>query len=101
VLAIESTMIDSSRDVVMADRIDALSTAIKKLSREVSEGLAQQEKYTGEAYIKLDAKIAGLDSKMDAGFGRIVQKLDQFIDAQVHTNQLVDRRLRLVEERLG
>jgi hypothetical protein len=100
----------------MADRIDALSAAIEKLSRELSEGLAEQSKYTGEAYVKLDAKIAGLDSKMggldskmdagldrldskmDAGFARIERKLDQFIDTQIHTNQIVDRRLRLLEE---
>jgi hypothetical protein len=82
----------------MADRIDALSAAIERLSREVSDGLAEQGKYTGEAYVKLDAKIAGVDSKMDAGFARIERKLDQFIDTQVHANQIVDRRLRLVEE---
>ena len=93
----------------MADRFDELAAAIERLSREVSEGIAEQAKYTGEAYLKLDAKIAGLDSKMDsgfarldskmdAGFARLERKLDQFIDTQIHTNQVVDRRLRLLEE---
>ena len=97
-------------------RFDELSAAIEKLSREVNDGLAEQSAYTGEAYVKLDSKIARLDatiarldakmdagfvrldSKMDAGFARIERKLDQFIDMQIQTNQMVDRRLRLLEE---
>jgi hypothetical protein len=34
---------------------------------------------------------------MDAGFGRIERTLNQFIDVQLQTNQLVDRRLRALE----
>jgi hypothetical protein len=53
----------------------------------------------------IDAQSGRLEAKMDAGFGRvgrIERKLDQFIDVQLQTNQLVDRRLRALEEqRLG
>jgi hypothetical protein len=35
---------------------------------------------------------------MDAGFGRLERKLDQFIEVQLHTNQLVERRLLALEQ---
>jgi hypothetical protein len=35
---------------------------------------------------------------MDGGFSRVERKLDRFIDVQLQTNDLVDRRLRALEE---
>ena len=37
-------------------------------------------------------------AKTDTGFARLERKLDQFIDVQLQTNQLVERRLRALEE---
>ncbi len=46
----------------------------------------------------MDAGFSRLDTKMDAGFSRIERKLDRFIGVQLQTNELVDRRLRALEE---
>ena len=53
---------------------------------------------------KMDTGFAWLDAKMDAGFSladcrsaRIERKLDQFIETQSRTNELVERRLRGLE----
>ena len=87
-----------------------LSGAIETLSQEVSEGLAEQRRYAGcvrqardEGWTpasrrEVDVNAARLEGKMDTGFEQIERKLDQFIDTQLQTNQLMDRRLRLLEE---
>jgi hypothetical protein len=99
----------------MADRIDNLTkrvetveTKLDRLSASVDQrfdqvdqrfnavdaALVEQRQYIEFAYARLEAK-------MDAGFGRVgrfERKLDQFIDVQLQTNQLVDRRLRALEE---
>src|SRR2546427_3483706 len=105
-------MVDSGQGGEMADKIDkltkrveavetkvdALSASVDRRFDEVDAALIEQRRYTEFAYGRLEAK-------MDAGFGqvgrqvgRIERKLDQFIDVQVRTNQLVDRRLRALEE---
>ena len=108
-------MVDSRKDSAMADRIDDLTervqTVEEKLDRlsvsvdqrfeqvdqrfdQVDAALIEQRQYTEFAFSRLEAK-------MDAGFGRfgrVERKLDQFIDVQLQTNQLVDRRLRAIEE---
>jgi hypothetical protein len=103
----------------MADRSDALtervrageqkvdkgSTSVSQLSASLSqlaalvdqrfhavdEAFVEQREYTEFCYLRLEAK-------MDAGFGRLERKLGQFIDVQLQTNQLVDRRLRALEQ---
>jgi len=108
-------------------KLDQLSASVDRRFEEVDRrfdqvdaAIIEQRQYTEFAYSRLEAKMnAGfsrleakidaesgrLEAKMDAGFGRVVRierKLDQFIDAQLQTNQLVDRRLRALEEqRLG
>ena len=108
-------MVDSRKDSAMADRIDDLTERVQtvevKLDRlsvsvdqwfdqvdrrfdRIDAAIIEQRQYTEFAYSRLEAK-------MDAGFGRFGQverKLDQFIDVQLQTNQLVDRRLRALEE---
>ena len=44
-------------------------------------------------FAKVDDRLAGLD----AGLARVERKLDQFIDVQMRTNELVERRLRALE----
>jgi hypothetical protein len=82
----------------MSDRIDNLTERIEKLSVELSEGLAEQREYTESAYSNLGQNIDTLRAEVGTGFSRLERKLDQFIDTQIRTNQIVDRRLRLVEE---
>lgn len=52
-----------------------------------ADALAYEQRYG----IKLG--YGRLASKMDAGFARVERKLDQFIDVQLRTNALVERRL--------
>ena len=65
-------------------------------------GYARLEAKMDTGYARLDRKMdagyAKLDAKMEAGFSRIERKLDQFIDVQLQTNELVDRRLSALEE---
>jgi hypothetical protein len=97
------TMVDSRKGGVMADRIDhltervqvveqkvdQLSTTVSALSESVAAGFVEQREYTEFSHARLEAK-------MDAGFARvdrIERKLVQFIDVQLQTNALVERRL--------
>jgi hypothetical protein len=76
------------------EAIDRRFEAIDRRFDQVDAALVEQRQYTEFAYARLEAK-------MDAGFGevgRIARKLDQFIDVQLQTNQLVDRRLRTLEQ---
>src|SRR5438132_10375170 len=90
----------------MADRIDDIRDPvldrIKDRFNTIDAALIEQRQYTEFAYSRLDAKMdagfAKSDAKMDAGFARLERKLDQFIDVQLQTNQLMDRRLRALEE---
>jgi hypothetical protein len=53
-----------------------------------------------DRFAKMDGLFATMDdrfSKMDAGLARVERKLDQFIDVQIRTNELVERRLRALE----
>jgi len=64
----------------------------------VDAAFLEQRQYTEFCYSRLEAKMDAGFAKTDAGFGRLERKLDQFIDVQLQTNRLVDRRLRALEE---
>jgi TolA-binding protein len=110
----------------LEDRVETMATSLQDLSAAVTAGFVEQREYTEFASSRLEAKMdagfarvdanaarleatmdAGfarvdanavrLEVKMDAGFSRIERKLDQFIDVQLETNQLVGRRLRALE----
>jgi predicted nuclease with TOPRIM domain len=96
--------------------VDQRFDQVERRFDQVDAAIVEQREYTEFAYSRLEAKMeAGfsrlegkidaesgrLDAKMDAGFGhvgRIERKLDQFIDVQLQANQLMDRRLRALEE---
>ena len=76
------------------DQVDRRFEQVDRRFDHVDAAIIEQRQYTEFAYSRLEAK-------MDAGFGRfgrVERKLDQFIDVQLQTNQLVDRRLRALEE---
>jgi hypothetical protein len=75
--------------------VDQRFEAVDRRFDAVDAAILEQREYTEFAFSQLEAKM---DAKMDAGFGRLERKLDQFIDVQLQTNQLVDRRLRALEE---
>jgi hypothetical protein len=93
-------------------KLDALSTSVDERFDRVDAALVEQRQYTEFGYLQLEAKLgaqigeveAKLGARMDAGFAqvdarfaRVERKLDQFIDTQSRTNELVERRLRLIE----
>jgi len=98
------------------DQVDRRFEEVDRRFDQVDAAIVEQLEYTEFAYSRLEAKMeAGfsrlegkiaaessrLDAKMDAGFGhvrRIERKLDQFIDVQLQANELMDRRLRALEE---
>jgi tetrahydromethanopterin S-methyltransferase subunit G len=83
------------------EAVDRRFDAVDRRFDQIEAALIEQRAYTEFAYSRLEAKIDArsdkLEAKMDAGFGCIERKLNQFIDVQLQTNQLVDRRLRALE----
>ena len=67
--------------------------------------LVEQRRYMECAFeraaAQMDARFTAQDAKMNAGFARIERKLDQFIDTQSKTNELVERRLGRLESHTG
>jgi hypothetical protein len=73
----------------------------------VAEALAEQRAYTDAAFTRLEARFDGLEARFeglevragttDGRLARIERKLDQFIDTQSRTNDLVERRLTRLE----
>ena len=92
--------IDNLTDRVRAveDRVQAVEQKLDHLSASVDErfnavdaALLEQRQYSEFSYARLEAK-------MDAGVSLFERKLDQFIDVQLRTNELVDRRLSALEQ---
>ena len=109
----------------MADKIDDLAGRVEAVEQKVGElsasmdhrfdqvdaALAEQRQYTEFAYerldSKMDARFADVDARFDrvdarfdraeGHFNRLERKLDQFIDTQSKTNELVERRLQALE----
>jgi uncharacterized protein YicC (UPF0701 family) len=95
----------SARVQAVEEKVDKLSASVSQLSASVDQrfasvdqrfdavdaALREQREYTEFCYSRLESKV-------DAGFGRLERKLDQFIDVQLQANQLVDRRLRALEQ---
>ena len=71
-------------------QVDERFNQIDERFNQVDAAILEQRRYTEFAYERLD-------TKMDAGFARVERKLDQFIDVQMKTNELVDRRLTALE----
>ena len=95
------------------DQVDQRFDQVDQRFESLEAALVEQRTYTEFAYAKLDAKMdAGfvradanlkqledrLNARIDSSVGRIERKLDQFIDVQLRTNQLVERRLRALEQ---
>jgi hypothetical protein len=103
--------IDNLTERVQAveEKLDHLSASVDERFNAVDAALLEQRQYTefssarleakmDAGYARLEASDARLEAKMDAGFSRVERKLDQFIDVQLRTNELVDRRLSALEQ---
>jgi len=73
------------------EQVDRRFEQVDRRFDQIDAAIVEQRQYTEFAY-------ARLETKMDAGFSRVERKLDQFIDVQLQTNQLVDRRLQALEQ---
>jgi hypothetical protein len=103
---------------VVEVKVDQLASAMSAGFQAVDDALREQREYTEFAFARLeqrmDAGFARIDdrftkiddrftkiddrfSKIDTSLARVERKLDQFIDVQIRTNDLVERRLRAVE----
>ena len=71
-------------------QVDERFRQVDKRFDQVDAALQEQRRYTEFSYGRLDAK-------MDAGFARLERKVDQLIDTQSKTNELVERRLQALE----
>ena len=89
-------MVNSRSDEAMKE-IDNLREHVGSVERKldtmavsVDAAFVEQREYTEFAFDRLR-------TEMRAGFGRLERKLDQFIDTQSRTNELVERRLTRLE----
>ena len=94
----------TERVQVVEDKLEQLTTTVSELSatmdrgfRAVDEAFLEQRQYTEFCFTRLEAKMDAGFVRVDAGLARVERKLDQFIDVQSKTNELVERRLRALE----
>ena len=100
---------------VVEGKVDQLASAMNAGFQAVDEAFREQREYTEFGFARLEQR---LEARMDAGFARVDErfasvdgslavlgaglarverKLDQFIDVQTRTNELVERRLQALE----
>jgi len=100
------------------DAVDQRFHAVDRQFDDVMAALAEQRQYTEFAFDRLasemragfkgiegrfngvETRFDGLESRFDGlegRFNRLERKLDQFIDTQSKANELVERRLQMLE----
>ena len=79
------------------DAVDRRFDAVDRRFDALEAAIVEQREYTDFAFTQLDHKIDAGFAQWDDRFSRFERKLDQFIDVQVRTNDLVERRLRALE----
>ena len=90
------------RVIVLMDdgRLAKGGTMEQELERRFDEAqvaLLEQRQYTEFAFEGLSAEMRHGFERVDGRFDRLERKLDQFIDTQSKTNELVERRLNALE----
>jgi hypothetical protein len=114
VLSESRDKVDSANDVGMRDQINRLTerverpeTSVHDLSVSVEKGFRAVDEAFDEHRKCADFAFANFKASMDAGFARmdagsvrtdarfdqLERKLDQFIDVQLRTSQLVESRM--------
>ena len=88
----------------LSANVDALSASVDQRFDEVAKGFVEQRQYTEFAFDRLTVEMRGGFNELRGGFNelrggfqRFERKLDQFIDLQSKTNELVERRLNALE----
>ena len=85
-------------------KLDRLSTsveqrfdAVDRRFDDVTAALGEQRQYTEFAFDRLAGGMKAGFKGVDSRFNKLERKLDQFIDTQSKTNELVERRLQVLE----
>src|SRR3954467_13397878 len=84
------------------ERFATLSASVDERFNAVDVALMEQRQYTEFAFDRVETRFNTLESRFDtveSRFDRLERKLDQFIDTQMTTNKLVERRLTALEPR--
>jgi len=91
------------------ERFATLSASVDERFNAVDVALIEQRQYTEFAFDRVESRFNTLESRFDtvetrfdtveSRFDRLERKLDQFIDTQITTNKLVERRLTALEPR--
>ena len=98
-----SASVDQRFDTLSAS-VDQRFDAVDQRFDEVTESLVEQRQYTEFAFDRLAKEMKlgfkGVDIRfngIEIRFNRLERKLDQFIDTQSKANELVERRLQMLE----
>src|SRR3954471_2316642 len=84
------------------ERFATLSASVDERFGAVDLALIEQRQYTEFAFDRVETRFNTVESRFDtveSRFDRLERKLDQFIDTQMTTNKLVERRLTALEPR--
>ena len=77
--------------------VDQRFDAVDRQFDDVRAALAEQRQYTEFAFDRLATDMRACFDCLEGGFNRLERKLDQFIDTQSKANELVERRLQMLE----
>ena len=78
---------------VVEGKVDQLASAMSAGFQAVDEAFREQREYTEFCFLRLEDRMDAGFARMDGRLARVERKLDQFIDVQIRTNELVERRL--------
>ena len=77
--------------------VDHRFDAVDRQFGEVRAALAEQRQYTEFAFDRVASEMRDGFKGVEGRFNKLERKLDQFIDTQSKTNDLVERRLQMLE----
>ena len=79
------------------DAVDRHFDGVNRQFDDVTAALAEQRQYTEFAFDRLASEMRAGFKGVEGRFNRLERKLDQFIDTQSKANELVERRLQILE----
>ena len=77
--------------------VDRRFDAVDRQFDDVRAALAEQRQYTEFAFDSFASEMRDGFKGVEGRFNKLERKLDQFIDTQSKTNDLVERRLQMLE----
>ena len=77
--------------------VDHRFDAVDRQFDDVRAALAEQRQYTEFAFDRVASEMRDGFKGVEGRFNKLERKLDQFIDTQSKANELVERRLQMLE----